>query len=147
MNIEKYNKLHDEIMKRLENGEITMEQAKEVNDLAFDKYIVMESTDISKSRKDILNTTLKMLREAKIKYIEYLDDDKEKLISGEINIGNIAVLNFRPHIKETNGDMSFTIEPTELLMDTIEKINAEIKPHARLDCDGNPKDMEITIEF
>jgi hypothetical protein len=39
MNIEKYNKLHDEIMKRLENGEITIETAREVNDLAFEKYM------------------------------------------------------------------------------------------------------------
>lgn len=39
MNIEKYNILHDELMKRLESGEITVEMAKEVHDLAFDKYI------------------------------------------------------------------------------------------------------------
>ena len=38
-NFEKYNKLHSEVMSRLENGEITIETAKEVNDLAFEKYI------------------------------------------------------------------------------------------------------------
>jgi predicted nucleic acid-binding Zn-ribbon protein len=40
MNIERYIGLHNEVMTRLENGEITVEQAKEVNDLAFNKYIV-----------------------------------------------------------------------------------------------------------
>lgn len=38
-NYEKYNKLHAEVMKRLEDGEITIETAKEVNDLAFEKYV------------------------------------------------------------------------------------------------------------
>ena len=38
-NFEKYSKLHDEVMKRLEDGEITIEKAKEINDLAFEKYI------------------------------------------------------------------------------------------------------------
>ena len=39
MNIEKYTKLHNEIMTRLEVGKITTETAKEMNDIAFDKYI------------------------------------------------------------------------------------------------------------
>ena len=43
MNIEKYSKLHNEIMKKLENGDITVERAKEVNDLAFNKYITKEN--------------------------------------------------------------------------------------------------------
>ena len=41
-NFEKYLSIHEEIMTRLENGEITTETAKEVNDLAFNKYIVSE---------------------------------------------------------------------------------------------------------
>jgi hypothetical protein len=48
MNIEKYNKLHTEIMKKLENGEITTERAKEINDLAYDKYIT-EKTNKTKT--------------------------------------------------------------------------------------------------
>ena len=36
---ERYNKLHDEVMKRLEVGEITTEQAKDVIDMSFEKYI------------------------------------------------------------------------------------------------------------
>lgn len=40
INFERYDVIHNEIMKRLQEGEITIEQAKEVNDLAFDKYIV-----------------------------------------------------------------------------------------------------------
>lgn len=39
MNIQRYLTLHNEIMNRLEAGEITTETAKEINDLAFDKYI------------------------------------------------------------------------------------------------------------
>ena len=39
-NFEKYNTLHNEVMKRLEDGEITIECAKEINDLAFEKYII-----------------------------------------------------------------------------------------------------------
>ena len=46
-NFEKYNKLHTEIMKRLEAGEITTEQAKEVNDLAFEKYVTEGVVDLS----------------------------------------------------------------------------------------------------
>ena len=61
-NFEKYNKLHAEIMKRLEAGEITTEQAKEVNDLAFEKYItedygldrlVVTAKDILKDLKNL----------------------------------------------------------------------------------------------
>ena len=39
-NFERYGALHNEIMTRLENGEITTETAKEVIDAAFDKYVV-----------------------------------------------------------------------------------------------------------
>ena len=42
-NFERYLALHNEIMNRLERCEITTEQAKEVNDLAFDKYIMERS--------------------------------------------------------------------------------------------------------
>lgn len=43
-NFEKYNMLHNEIMKKLEIGDITVEKAKEINDLAFDKYIIEAMT-------------------------------------------------------------------------------------------------------
>lgn len=42
-NFEKYMSLHNEIMTRLEMGKITIEMAKDINDLAFDKYIVAEA--------------------------------------------------------------------------------------------------------
>lgn len=45
MNIEKYNKIHNELMNRLENGKITVENAKEVHDLVFDKYIAEGAID------------------------------------------------------------------------------------------------------
>lgn len=38
-NFERYSAIHNELIKRLQDGEITIEFAKEVNDLAFDKYI------------------------------------------------------------------------------------------------------------
>lgn len=43
-NFERYNKLHNEVMKRLEDGEITTESAKELNDKFFDRYII-ETTE------------------------------------------------------------------------------------------------------
>jgi hypothetical protein len=58
MNIEKYNKLHSEIMNRLENGEITVETAKEINDLAFDKYIT-ESKIIDFIKKKLKPSSVK----------------------------------------------------------------------------------------
>ena len=39
-NSERYNLLHDEVMRRLENGEITTEQANEVHDKIFDRYVI-----------------------------------------------------------------------------------------------------------
>lgn len=45
MNIEKYNILDTEIMNRLERGDITNEQANEVLDLVFEKYIVDDAYD------------------------------------------------------------------------------------------------------
>ena len=44
-NFEKYSKLHSEVMARLENGDITVEAAKDVIDLSFNKYIA-EATEI-----------------------------------------------------------------------------------------------------
>jgi len=38
-NFKKYNILHNEVMKRLDEGEITIEQVKELNNRFFDKYI------------------------------------------------------------------------------------------------------------
>ena len=38
-NYERYADIHNEIMNRLEAGEITTEQAKELDDTFFDKYI------------------------------------------------------------------------------------------------------------
>ena len=55
-NFEKYNKIHDEVMKRLEDGEITTEMAKEVNDLAFEKYL-LEATNNTNHKLDDSNSS------------------------------------------------------------------------------------------
>ena len=47
-NFERYNALHNEVMKRLEEGEITTESAKELNDRFFDRYVV----EFVEGRKD-----------------------------------------------------------------------------------------------
>ena len=54
-NFERYSKLHDEIMRRLEVGEITTEQAKEVNDLVFEKYIIERDNDNTEIKKSKFN--------------------------------------------------------------------------------------------
>lgn len=45
-NFERYHKLHSEVMDRLKDGIITIEQAREVNDKIFTKYIVEASVSI-----------------------------------------------------------------------------------------------------
>ena len=45
-NLNKYDLLHTELMKRLEEGEITTEQAKYLNNKFFDKYIIEDEIDI-----------------------------------------------------------------------------------------------------
>ena len=61
-NFDRYNRLHTEIINRLEKGEITTEQAKDVVNLAFNKYIVEAEND-----------TLS-------------DDDKEKLKARKVEL-------------------------------------------------------------
>ena len=69
-NYKRYNLIHNEIMNRLEAGKITTEQAKEVNDLAFNKYITESaissiildryktSKPISDDRKDKIKASI-----------------------------------------------------------------------------------------
>ena len=38
-NFEMYNVIFEKLQEKLNNGELTIEQANEVNDLAFDKYV------------------------------------------------------------------------------------------------------------
>lgn len=61
MNIEKYNKLHNELMNRLEAGEITTERAKEINDLAFDKYITEGHNSVEDNMKKVYNELIKAI--------------------------------------------------------------------------------------
>ena len=81
MNIKKYNKIHDEIMNRLEKGDITIESAKEVNNLAFDKYINDQNNIMTESVKDIIKKMTNKVREfvhknTKYELIENFDFDK-----------------------------------------------------------------------
>lgn len=59
-NYERYLEIHNELMNRLANGEITTEQAKEVNDLAFDKYIVEKvSVEMNPGLKTKINNVIR----------------------------------------------------------------------------------------
>ena len=55
MDFEKYSLIHDELMKKLEDGEITTEQVKELDNLMFDKFILEKSDKNNIERfRDIL---------------------------------------------------------------------------------------------
>ena len=72
MNIERYNTIHEELINRLDNGVITVEFYKEVNDLAFEEYI-MESTE-----KRIERNKLEFMKKYK-----YNPEDKTIIVDGE----------------------------------------------------------------
>lgn len=103
-NFEKYNKLHDEIISRLENGEITTETAKEVNDLLFDKYIVNDGAEIiEESVFDLFGITWATLSAIIVGCIGYTVTNT---IGGKINLKRCAKL-----LKES--DSSF-IDPKDM---------------------------------
>jgi mevalonate kinase len=97
-NFEKYSAIHAEVMNKLESGEITAEQAKEIKDLAFDKYVVefVEEDDdeleifeesarqkyrelLEKKKTRLENYIKHSTGETRKKYQEELDDVLEKL--------------------------------------------------------------------
>lgn len=51
-NFERYHALHDEVMKRLEDGEITTESAKELNDRFFNRYIMDDNIFTEKATRE-----------------------------------------------------------------------------------------------
>lgn len=87
-NFEKYLSLHNEIMNRLESGEITAEMAKNVNDLAFDKYIVSEAAGATLKTRFIFDKKAPQSKEVGLKAFHLLtkldkievevDKDKKK---------------------------------------------------------------------
>jgi hypothetical protein len=99
MNIEKYNKLHDELMKRLESGEITTEQAKEVNDLAFDKYITESPTA---QTKDI---SLKIWGKSLTLKIEFDIYKGEEVTSTQENARDLFLKNAEKLINDCKTDV------------------------------------------
>ena len=110
MNIEKYNKLHNEIMKRLESNEITTESAKAINNLAFDKYIV-ENTELKSINFKFFNKNWSVPVEDHIQFkkddttgkIELLDkfvkNSDEISKKSEMRICSEAVKGIYPPIK------------------------------------------------
>ena len=78
-NFERYNKLHNEVMTRLEKEEITIEQAKDVIDLAFDKYMVESGEDVEKlkARHDTLEREYKKC-EAELRKLNDVDGTSEE---------------------------------------------------------------------
>ena len=78
----RYISLHDEIMHRLEDGQITTEQAKDVIDMAFEKYVMEPNNMIAlESFRDIINKISNSIFNFKIRNetYEYLDFDRKKL--------------------------------------------------------------------
>ena len=83
-NNERYNIIHTEVMKRLGDGEITTEQAKELNNRFFDKYITESFLDKFKKTKQIktpISTELKDTTSPK---------REDKLVKGNQFIKSIA---------------------------------------------------------
>ena len=84
-NFEKYNKLHDEVMKRLKDGEITIETAKGIVDISFNKYIVEKTNSSSYAIKpktlQLYNTILRELYKIHMPKSDKIKDDLYKLIS------------------------------------------------------------------
>lgn len=73
---EKYLLLHDKIMEKVANDEITTEQAKELNDLAFNKYVI----ESSYNEDELDNNELEIFEEsARHKYVEQLEKEKARL--------------------------------------------------------------------
>lgn len=85
MNIEKYSKLHNEIMKKLENGEITVENAKEINDLAFNKYITEgKFSDAFNKVKKSVSSTVGKVKQSMSKGLSAADKQKlQELMQAE----------------------------------------------------------------
>lgn len=110
--MEKYNLLHDEIMKRLDDGEITTEQAKEMNNRFFDKYI-------TESFKDLY---LKMYNA--VSYFKYKDVTYECI---DIDINKFDVVtkqrinDYKELIKKANNDLKKAVS------DTIKEFNGNIE--------------------
>lgn len=71
-NFEMYLQLHDEIMNRLESGEITIEMAKEVKDLAFDKYIITEAVGATLKNRFIFDKNAPQSKELGLKAFHLL---------------------------------------------------------------------------
>ena len=90
MSIEKYNKIHDELIKKLEDGEITIEQAKEINELAFDKYVLESSKNDgeipTKVELNFFNNTWNIPVEDTCKYVKE-NKPKNKALNSFIKNG------------------------------------------------------------
>ena len=72
-NFERYNALHDEVMKRLEEGEITTEQAKSVIAMSFEKYCTETFEYEDDNELEIFEES------ARQKYVELLEKKRDKL--------------------------------------------------------------------
>ena len=124
-NYNRYNKLHDEILTRLENGEITTEQAKDVIDLAFDKYVVEKvNIELSDNAIHVLENVLTKCKNllhrvmqhnvelSKIKAIEakeaikYLENEKDAVQTSYDNL----ISKYSNSLK-TKQDANYTAKP------------------------------------
>jgi chromosome segregation ATPase len=117
-NFEKYTALHNEVMKRLEDGDITTEQAKEVIDLSFDKYVT-ESVNIQ-SIKDAIKKLGNWIANALAKCREIHDEHKRLKIQKKIDT---LTSKFK---KLSNKDFKTETETFRIEMELIERERKEI---------------------
>ena len=115
-NFDKYNILHNEVIDKLQNGEITIEKAKEINDLAFDKYItsfftyesalLIESFNDEEYGDDFYFESSNIIKNIKAKFNKDDNNDKSKKEEKE-KVNKSAVRKaFKAYVKYKTTDMS-----------------------------------------
>ena len=119
-NFERYTALHEELMKRLENGEITTEQAKILNDKFFDKYVVESAYDFKEGYDE---NELEVYEEsARNKYLDKLEEEGEKIKKEAERVQKL--------ISHATGDKKKSLEKRlGILWDKLNDVERKIKTY------------------
>ena len=134
-NFERYNQLHDEIIKRLKNEELTIETAKSACNLIFDKYIM--EAQLSNTERDVVNEP------SKTRMLELFNSETGRLIKiiGERN-GNMP--------KEYSEKLKELRRRFDDLYEKIEKSTATDVTKFKIECDklhDDAKKLDNKIQF